>query len=321
MVKKLQEATRGKSKPYKLVELPGGALEIRSAKAYLYLLPAAIILTVFVLYPLVMILRSAFFEKYVFITNTGTGFGWASFAYVLNDPNFWIATKNTAILLCIGLPITLILALGIALLLNSIKKLQGFFQTIFFLPYVTSSIAVGTAFLWLFHSQYGYMNFFLNLFGISSKEWLTNPSLVPVTLCIFCIWNGLAFKIILFLSGLQKINKQVYQASRIDGASQRKTLFRITLPLLRPTTWMVTLVSVIYVFRTFNEVYSLYTSFLGTTAGPSNSALTLMYYIYWMFYQKQRVNYAAAAALLLLLVVILITIIQRVVSKKFVHYV
>ncbi len=304
-----------------LVETKSGALEIRSAKAYLYLLPAAAILIVFVLYPLAMIMRSAFYEKYVYITNAGSGFGWASFNYVLHDPNFWLAAKNTGILLGIGLPVTLILAMGAALLINSIKRLQGFFQTVFFLPYVTSTIAIGLAFLWLFHSQYGYINYFLNLLGITSKEWLTNTKLVPWSLCIFCIWNGLAFKIVLFLAGLQKINKQVYQAARIDGASKKKTLLRITLPLLRPTTWMVTLVSVIYVARTFNEVYSLFTSYLATTAGPGNSAMTLMYYVYWMFYQNQKVNYASAAAILLLAAIIFITVIQRVISKKFVRYV
>ena len=136
---------------------------------------------------------------------------------------------------------------------------------------------------------------------------------------IFSVWNGLAFKILLFLAGLQKINKQVYQAARIDGASPVKTLFRITLPLLSPTTWMVTLVSIIYVARTFNEVYSMFVSFAGGTAGSGNAAITVMYY--WMFYDQGKVNYAAAAAILFLIVILLITVIQRAVSKKFVHYV
>lgn len=136
-----------KQKPYRLLETADGAMEIRSAKAYLYLLPAAAVLFLFVLYPLVSIMRSAFYEKYVFITNTGSGFGWASFKFVLHDKNFWLAARNTGILLGVGLPVTLILALASALLINSIKKLQGFFQTIFFLPYVTSTIAIGAAFM------------------------------------------------------------------------------------------------------------------------------------------------------------------------------
>lgn len=142
-----------------------------------------------------------------------------------------------------------------------------------------------------------------------------------VTLSIFSVWNGLAFKILLFLAGLQKINKQVYQAARIDGSSPTKTLFRITLPLLSPTIWMVILVSVIYVARTFNEVYAMFVSYSGGAAGSGNAAITIMYYIYWMFYDQGKVNYAAAAAILFLIAVLLITVVQRVVSKKFVHYV
>lgn len=142
-----------------------------------------------------------------------------------------------------------------------------------------------------------------------------------VTLSIFSVWNGLAFKILLFLAGLQKIDKQVYQAARMDASPPLKTLFRITLPLLSPTIWMVILVSVIYVARTFNEVYSMFVSYSGNTAGTGNAAITIMYYIYWMFYDQGKVNYAAAAAILFLIVIIFITVFQRVISKKFVHYV
>ena len=208
-----------KKRGYQLVEMSDGTLRVRSGWAYAYILPAMALLLLFTVYPLVMVLRTAFYQKYIYITNTGKGFGLSSFAWVLKDSTFWMACKNTAILLLIALPITLILALGIALLINSIKRLQGLFQTIYFLPYVTSTIAIGMAFLWLFHSDYGYINYFLQLFGISPQKWLTDPNLMIVTLSIFSVWNGLAFKILLFLAGLQKINKQVYQAARIDGSS------------------------------------------------------------------------------------------------------
>ena len=292
-----------------------------SAKAYLYLLPAFAVLGVFVFYPIVKTLRMGFYESYVYLTDTGKGLGLASFAYVLKDPAFHLALRNTLIIVAVGVPITIVLALGSALFINSLRKGRGVFQTIYFLPYVTSTIAVGMAFLWLFHTDYGYINYFLEFFGIPAQKWLTDPKLMIVALSIFSVWNGLAFKILLFLAGLQKINKQVYQAARIDGASPVKTLFRITLPLLSPTTWMVTLVSIIYVARTFNEVYSMFVSFAGGTAGSGNAAITVMYYIYWMFYDQGKVNYAAAAAILFLIVILLITVIQRAVSKKFVHYV
>ena len=306
---KKEPETAKKKRRHQLVEMSDGTLRVRSGWAYVYILPAMALLLLFTVYPLVMVLRTAFYQKYVYITNTGKGFGLSSFAWVLKDSTFWMACKNTAILLLI------------ALLINSIKRLQGLFQTIYFLPYVTSTIAIGMAFLWLFHSDYGYINYFLQLFGISPQKWLTDPKLMIVTLSIFSVWNGLAFKILLFLAGLQKINKQVYQAARIDGASPAKTLFRITLPLLSPTIWMVILVSVIYVARTFNEVYAMFVSYSGGTAGSGNAAITIMYYIYWMFYDQGKVNYAAAAAILFLIAILLITVVQRVVSKKFVHYV
>lgn len=135
MAKETAQKTARKPKP-RLIEMSDGTLRVRSGWAYAYILPGMLLLLLFTIYPLVMVLRTAFYQKYVYITNTGTGFGLSSFTWVLKDPTFWMACKNTLILLLIALPITLILALGFALLINSIKKLQGFFQTIYFLPYV-----------------------------------------------------------------------------------------------------------------------------------------------------------------------------------------
>ena len=317
MAKETAQKTARKPKP-RLIEMSDGTLRVRSGWAYAYILPGMLLLLLFTIYPLVMVLRTAFYQKYVYITNTGTGFGLSSFTWVLKDPTFWMACKNTLILLLIALPITLILALGFALLINSIKKLQGFFQTIYFLPYVTSTIAVGMAFLWLFHTDYGYINYFLEFFGIPAQKWLTDPKLMIVALSIFSVWNGLAFKILLFLAGLQKINKQVYQAARIDGTPPHRVFFRITMPLLSSTFWMVVIISVIHAFKTYNEVYSL---FGGNGAGPGNSAITVVYYIYDMFFNRSQVHYASAAAIIFLVIVLTLTALQKWVSRRLVHYV
>ena len=309
-----------KKKGYKLTIGPNRELLVKSPKAWLYILPPLIVFLAFVFYPMLSVLRTSFYEKYVYITSTGEGFGLASFQYVLNDKTFWLACKNTGILILVALPVTVILSLSIALKINSIKRLQGFFQTLFFTPYVTSTVAIGTVFYTLFHSQHGYINYFLSLFGVDTINWLTDSNTVIWALCIFCIWNGLAFKIVLFLAGLQKIDKQVYKAAKIDCAKPGKTLFKITLPLLSPTLWMVVIVSVIYVARTYNEVFSLFTSVNANTAGPGNSAITIAYYIYYYFFVRNQVNYAAAAAVLFLLVIMALTILQRVISRKFVHY-
>lgn len=266
-----------------------------SAKAYLYLLPAFAVLGVFVFYPIVKTLRMGFYESYVYLTDTGKGLGLASFAYVLKDPAFRLALRNTLIIVAVGVPITIVLALGSALFINSLRKGRGVFQTIYFLPYVTSTIAIGLVFRWLFHSDYGYINYFLSFLGVAPQKWLTAPNLTIVSVTIFTVWNGLAFKIVLFLAGLQKIDPQYYQAARIDGTPPHRVFFRITMPLLSSTFWMVVIISVIHAFKTYNEVYSL---FGGNGAGPGNSAITVVYYIYDMFFNRSQVHYASAAAII-----------------------
>ena len=289
-----------------------------SAKAYLYLLPAFAVLGVFVFYPIVKTLRMGFYESYVYLTDTGKGLGLASFAYVLKDPAFRLALRNTLIIVAVGVPITIVLALGSALFINSLRKGRGVFQTIYFLPYVTSTIAIGLVFRWLFHSDYGYINYFLSFLGVAPQKWLTAPNLTIVSVTIFTIWNGLAFKIVLFLAGLQKIDPQYYQAARIDGTPPHRVFFRITMPLLSSTFWMVVIISVIHAFKTYNEVYSL---FGGNGAGPGNSAITVVYYIYDMFFNRSQVHYASAAAIIFLMIVLALTALQKWVSRRLVHYV
>ena len=289
-----------------------------SAKAYLYLLPAFDVLGVFVFYPIVKTLRMGFYESYVYLTDTGKGLGLASFAYVLKDPAFHLALRNTLIIVAVGVPITIVLALGSALFINSLRKGRGVFQTIYFLPYVTSTIAIGLVFRWLFHADYGYINYFLSFLGVAPQKWLTAPNLTIVSVTIFTVWNGLAFKIVLFLAGLQKIDPQYYQAARIDGTPPHRVFFRITMPLLSSTFWMVVIISVIHAFKTYNEVYSL---FGGNGAGPGNSAITVVYYIYDMFFNRSQVHYASAAAIIFLVIVLALTAIQKWVSRRLVHYV
>lgn len=289
-----------------------------SAKAYLYLLPAFAVLGVFVFYPIVKTLRMGFYESYVYLTDTGKGLGLASFAYVLKDPAFRLALRNTLIIVAVGVPITIVLALGSALFINSLRKGRGVFQTIYFLPYVTSTIAIGLVFRWLFHSDYGYINYFLSFLGVAPQKWLTAPNLTIVSVTIFTVWNGLAFKIVLFLAGLQKIDPKYYQAARIDGTPPHRVFFRITMPLLSSTFWMVVIISVIHAFKTYNEVYSL---FGGNGAGPGNSAITVVYYIYDMFFNRSQVHYASAAAIIFLVIVLTLTALQKWVSRRLVHYV
>ena len=289
----------------------------RSAKAYLYLLPAFAVLAVFVVYPILMTLRMGFYQSYVYLTDTGTGFGLNSFRYVLQDPAFGLAVRNTMFIVLVGVPITIVLSLGAALLINSLLRTKGLFQTLYFLPYVTSTLAIGLVFRWLFHSEYGYINFFLEFLGLEPQKWLSDPNLTIVAVTIFTIWSGMAFKIVLFLAGLQKIDQQYYKAARIDGTPAHRIFFRITMPLLSPTFWMVTIVSVIHAFKTYNEVYAMFSR---ESAGPGNSAITMVYYIYDMFFNRGQVHYASAAAIIFLAIVLALTVIQKWVSKRYTMY-
>ncbi|HAX72935.1 MAG TPA: sugar ABC transporter permease [Firmicutes bacterium] len=283
---------------------------------YTYLLPTLIVTAIFVVYPLFMAFRMGFYEQYNYYTDTGTGFGLATFEFVLNDPYFQKAVINTLLMVVIALPISMIVALGIALLLNAGIKATPFFQAIYFLPYVTSVIAIGIVWSWLFHSDFGYINQILGFFGVDPIQWLNDPKTAIWALIIFNIWNGLAFKVVIFLSGLQNIDPQYYKAAQIDGTPKTKVFRRITLPLLSPTIFFLTITSVIGSFKVYNEVFALF----GGKPGPANSCMTIVYYIYDMFYNASQVHKAAAASIILFLIILVVTLIQMWVSKKLVHY-
>lgn len=283
---------------------------------YLYLLPTLVITLVFVVYPLIMSFRMGFYEKYNYYTEVGTGFGLSTFKFVLEDPNFQKALMNTFLIVVIAVPLSMIIALAIALLLNAGIKVSKMFQAIYFLPYVTSVIAIGIVWSWLFHSDFGYINQFLGLFGVEPIQWLNDPKMAIWALIIFNIWSGLAFKIVIFLSGLQNIDPQYYKAAQIDGTPKWKVFTRITLPLLSPTVFFLTITSVIGSFKVYNEVFALF----GGKPGPANSCMTVVYYIYDMFYGSSQVHKAAAASIILFVIILIITGIQMLLSKKLVHY-
>ena len=287
------------------------------AKGWLYVTPALLIKMVFVVYPLIRAFRMAFYRKYNYITDMGSGFGLNSFRYVLSDPKFHSALSNTMMIFFVGLPIAMVLAVIIALLINRRGKSYPFFQTIYFLPYVTSTIAIGVVFRVMFHADYGYINYVLQLVGLDPVRWLSDPKIVIWSIIIFYIWSGLAFKVIILLAGLKRIDPQIYKVAKIDGAKSNWRIFRrITLPLLSPTLWSLFIVSAIYALKMYNEIFSL---FAGGT-GPADSAMTVSFYIYNMFYERNQVNYASAAAVIMFLIILAITLVQKAVGKKLTYY-
>ena len=288
-----------------------------SAKAYLYLLPAFAVLGVFVFYPIVKTLRMGFYESYVYLTDTGKGLGLASFAYVLKDPAFRLALRNTLIIVAVGVPITIVLALGSALFINSLRKGRGVFQTIYFLPYVTNTLAVGLVFMILFQkTEYtdGLVNLMIQWFGGPSVDFIDGPYWAKMTvLCFYTVWVVLPFKILILTSALASVNPDYYKAARVDGTSRFRTFTRITLPMISPMIVYLVITGFIGAFKAYSDAVALFGTDLNA-AGMN----TIVGYVYDMLYGASGgyPSYASAAAIILFAIVLTITCVNLLVSRR-----
>lgn len=285
-------------------------------KAFLYLAPALLILITFNLYPIIKSFLMSFYTDYDFFNETVHARGLDNFTYLLKDANFIKAIQNTIIYVMSVVPISLSLSLAIAMLLNSKIKFRGLFRTIYFLPFVTSVVAVAIVWSWIFHSDYGVLNYFLSWFGIAPVKWITDPTYSMPALVILSVWKGLGFNIIILLAGLQNINPQYYLAAKVDGASQWHRFTTVTLPLLSPTLFFISIISIINSFKVFDEVFALFNG----RPGPANSTLTVVYYVYQKFYEEWQFGLASAAAFVLFIIIFIFTLTQLLVGKKLVHY-
>ena len=292
-------------------------------KAWLYLAPVLILMAVFLVYPLVDTFIISFYKDYNYIKGTNNGLTFDNYLYVLGlleiegareTRVIEYAIPNTLFLTFVTVPLSITIALLISVLLNSLKWFQKILQTIFFLPYVTNTIAVGMVFAVIFDKN-GLFNY---VFGID-KSWIANATRwdAMLPLCIYIIWSSLPFKILVFLSGLQGIDKQYYQAAQIDATPKWKTLLRITVPLLSPQILYIMITSFIGAFKEYSSIVGLF-KFPGTSANDY-SLYTVVFYVYDQF-NSGDLQYAAAAAVLLFIVILIFTAIQFAVSKKRVHY-
>lgn len=291
-------------------------------KAVVSLAPTLILMAVFTFWPIINAVRLSFMNDYRMTSNTYNGIGIQNYIKVLLDPEFLLALKNTCLMVIISVPLTIIIGLLIAVALNSIKKLQGFFQTVFFLPYVTNTIALGLVFSTLFHEHTGLINKLFNL----TISWVGPGATwgsAMLVLTLYTVWSGLAFKIIVFLSGLQSIDKQYYQAAQIDSASKWTTFRRITVPLLSPMILYITITSFIGAFKAYSSVVAIFNNG-NNVYGPTTDTtllITVVGYIYnKMWASGVPLGHAAAASIILFGIIMLITLVQMQVSKKRVHY-
>jgi multiple sugar transport system permease protein len=294
----------------------GQSKKKRTLQALLYLSPALIGIGTFVIYPLIKAFSMSFYQDYNVYIHYGWGLTLENYKYVLTDPMFHKALYNTFVYMIFSVPISILIALGIAVLLNSKIKFTKMYQTVYFLPYVTNVIAIGLAFQFIFHSNYGILNAILGMIGIDPILWLNDPNWSMPALIIFGVWGGLAFKIIVFLAGLQNIDPQFYQAAKVDGTSRWRMFSKITVPLLSPIIAYITIISMIGAFKTFAQVVALF----GGQPGQSDSALTIVYYVYEKFYAEGLYPIAATASVILFAIILMFTAVQMWVNKKKVHY-
>ena len=232
--------------------------------------------------------------------------------------DFLKALYNTTYYVILSVPITIALSLVIALLLNSNIKFNAIYRTSYFIPFVTSVVAISLVWQWIFNDDYGLLNYILSWFGVERIAWLKDERWTIPTVAIVSIWKTVGYDAVIFLAGLQNIDKFYYEAAEVDGANSFQKFYYITWPLLSPTTFFLTIVSFIGAFKVFTEIFVLYQ---GLPGPYNNSGLTMVYYVFDLFYNQQRMGIACAAAYLLFGIILIFTMVQFRLGKKMVEYV
>ncbi len=292
-------------------------MQKKNWKAWLYLLPAIAFLSVFMVYPLIDVFVYSFEEGYNSASQTFWGTGLYNYSYVLHDPYFLQAVKNTFILVIITVPVSTGLALLISLGLNSIRRLRDFFQTVFFLPYVTNTLAVGMVFMILFKKtpySDGLINLLIQFFGGRPVDFIDGPYWAKIlVMCIYTVWVVMPFKILILTSALASVPQDYYNAARVDGTRPLRIFTRITLPMIAPMVFYLVITGFIGAFKAYSDEVAIF----GTNLNAAGMN-TIVGYVYDMLYGDSGgyPSYASAAALILFAIVLTITVINLMISRK-----
>jgi multiple sugar transport system permease protein len=300
---------------------------------FLYILPAFILVFAFRFIPIVLTFIVSFFEWT--INGAGKFIGFENYTHLVKDPDFWTSLVNTFYLVIFVVPLSIILSLFFAALLNQVKYLKGFFRTIYFLPFVTSLVAVSIVWKIIFNQQSGLANFFLQKvglgpqgwladstgiftlffshFGIHLPAWLGGPSMALFCIIILTVWKSLGYNTIIYLAGLQNIPKEMYEAAEIDGATKTRQFFGITIPLVSPTSFYVLIMTTIVTFQAFAQIYLMTGPPIG---GPLKTTKVIVYYIYETGFDNQNLSYASAVALVLFVIILGLTLWQKKLEKS-----
>lgn len=292
-------------------------MEKNNYKGLLYILPAFLLLGFFLIYPLFDVFVYSFEENYSFVSGLSTGTGLYNYVYVLNDQYFIQALKNTFIMVFITVPISTLIALLISLGLISVKKIRSFLQSIYFLPYITNTLAIGLVFLIMFDLtpvSKGLFNVFLGWFNIEPIDFIDGPYWAKMfVLCFYIIWQVMPFKILVLTSSLASVPEQYYHAAKIDGTTKSRTFFRITLPTIMPMIFYLIITGFIGAFKEYNNAVSLFGTDLDAVGMN-----TIVGYVYNMLYNQTGgfPSYASAAAIILFMIVLTITVINLLIRNR-----
>ena len=293
----------------------------KSLKGWLYLLPAIVFLGCFMVYPLIDVLIYSVEEGYNSASQTYTGVGLYNYSYVLRDPYFLQAVRNTFLLVIITVPVSTGIALLISLGLNAIKPLRKLYQTIYFLPYVTNTLAVGLVFMILFKKTAytdGLINLMLRWFGAGPVDFIDGPYWAKMfVLCFYTVWVVMPFKVLILTGALASVNPEYYSAAKMDATRSFRVFYKITLPMISPMIFYLVITGFIGAFKAYSDAVALFGTDLNA-AGMN----TIVGYVYDMLYGNSGgyPSFASAAALILFAIVLTITVINLTISKKHVHY-
>lgn len=305
--------------------------------AFLFIFPAGLIILVFRLLPVIYSFVVSFYDWG--ITGMKGFVGFENYVYLVKDPEFWQSLVNTLYYVVGTVPLTMVISLIIAILLNQKIRGVGIYRVIYFLPVVTSLVAVSMVWKWIFNPEIGLGNYLLSAIGIPSQQWLQEargifqllfsstgvelprwaggPSLALVSVMIMSIWKELGYNVVIFLAGLQNIGEQYYEASRLDGANRFDQFWHVTLPLLSPTTFFVLVMATINSFQVFVQIYMMTGPPVG---GPAGTTKVLVYYLYEKGFETFESGYASTIAFVLFMIILTLTLIQRKVIEPRVHY-
>jgi ABC-type sugar transport system permease subunit len=279
---------------------------------YAFLVPSAALLAIFVFIPMVYALAVSF-TRWDLISPRKVYIGLGNYRALLNSADFWNAVSNTIRYTLGVVPVSILLGLGLAVAVNKIK-FKAFFRAAFFLPVVTSVVAISMVWMWIYHPNYGLANALLGLVGIEPQRWLSSPKQALLSIIIMSIWREMGYNMVIYLAGLQGISRELYESARIDGANSWHVFRSITWPLLSPTTFFLVITSLIKSVQVFGQIHTM------TQGGPVKSTSVLVYYLYEQAFQSFRMGYASSIAYLLFIGIMLVTFVQMRVGNKLVHY-